>query len=67
MKKKNYGWVIQDKETKEFAIDEFNAEKSIRKARVSVTRQEAREDCYIGETVRKVELTKNGRAKKIIS
>ena len=65
-KLKNYGWVLQIEKQGYFLGLYMGIVRSIRSAAVYSTRKEARNKRIKGETVRKVELFKNGRAKKVL-
>jgi len=63
-----YGWIIENIVTEKFVKDPNNTTLILREALVFGTRQAARDDRYKdeGEVVRKVELYKNGKVKKIL-
>lgn len=63
----NHGWIIQNKYTDKFVKDCNSTTPELGKAHVYDTRQIARDDRYAedGEMVRRVELYKNGKVKRI--
>ena len=67
---KKHGWVRQANNTGNFVMTKGYESKSIKDAHVFPTRKEARISTVVHkidvDIVRKVSLTKNGKAKKII-
>lgn len=69
--KKKHGWIRQANNTRSFVMLDGNESKTLKKAHIFPTRKEARASnspsrLFGIDIVRKVELTKTGKAKKII-
>jgi len=62
------GWIIQNRWTDQFVENSCATTSDFKEAFVFATRKAAREDRFVdaGEVVHKVELYKNGKAKKIL-